>query len=292
MPKSLIAWIALAGAVLLQQFAGFPESNLFTRSLSNWAHIPTFFVITLCAGNILASQSLGRIGFVVLGIAILTEAAQVYGPRDASFADLGLNFLGMGAGIWGLKEVRAGRSTLRVWGVATALVVIVSSAAPAAVLYRYYYQHQIFPRLLDPADIQSWLLLDTSADVLRTLEHDWDAYSGERVLQVQWNETRWPGLHLAEPIGDWGGYKRLNVDVYNPADSATTLTTAVRHSGRSGTSRAQAHVVGPGVSTISTSVSDLQLTDGGEKAEISYLILHTRRSESSRILFFGRVWLE
>ncbi len=277
-------------AFLLQQFAQFPVHNAFTRSLSNFMHVPMFVVITTAVMWLRPQQPLWLTLLIVGGLALLSEALQLFSSRQASVADLLLDAVGITIAVNLLKPARPR------WLAAILVTAVATLSLPSVFLAAYATQHLHFPTLFS-ADVRATRVLtsiEAGADASHsyTREHNWSAYAGQPVLAVTWGNTRWPGIHIAEPVSHWHSYQRLRVEVFNAESSAQPLTVGVRHRGFEGTARYFPMNMQPGHNRLQVELTRLANQRDGTPAAITHLMLYTTRPYAGQRILLGRVWLE
>ena len=134
--------------------------------------------------------------------------------------------------------------------------------------------------------------LSPAAPLTLTTDHQWREYQDHRVLAITWQDTRWPGVHIAEPMRDWQGYGHYVMDVFNKEGVVQPITVAVRHQGKEGTARYYRVPLEPGPNRVRIDLQHLAKTDVDAWAAITHLIIHTGQSYAGQRILLGRVWLE
>jgi hypothetical protein len=270
-----------------QQLGQLPWHNQFTNSLNNWLHVPMFAVLTGVLLWIKPAWPVTKIAMAVAFIAVVSEALQIFTYRDASLTDLLLDAVGCGIALLCLRPLNAPRVVI-----CAAVCGLITVGVPARYLLAYEHQARIFPILYTPADWRSNILLDTRATTRLTREHSWHRHQDKQVLFAQWHDTRWPGLHLAEPVKNWQGYKTLVIEVFNLESQEQPLTVGVRHNRTSGTSRYQQQVLQPGPNELHFPLSELSYDNAGAPAQIHHLMLYTTQAHANKRILLGNVRLE
>jgi len=285
--RILIGFSLITAAILVQQMAAFTVVNAFTRSLSNWMHIPMFAGITAVAMWIWPKTTWWKLAIGLMLLALATEGIQFYTGRLPSIEDLSKDCLG--AGITWVCFVRLRLSNFIVWLLS---VFIVTLAIPSTYLASYQYQQKTFPTLFTPNDWRSKQLTRVKATGGIITEHAWSRYKDKPVLAATWHQTRWPGLHIVEPISNWEAYAALRIDIFNAEPTPQPITVGVRHFARRGTARYRTIMLAPGDNEVRIALKDLAYLDDGKPAKIRHLMLYTTEEQAYKRVLIGRVWLE
>ncbi|NJN50453.1 MAG: hypothetical protein HC809_00305 [Gammaproteobacteria bacterium] len=223
-PVPIVAFVAVVGLVLVQQFAGIAGEGRVLAGLHNAAHGPwfatlTYFVHAVVRPRLTARMALAVTGLLAVLIAVGTEALQHFTGGDAQWLDVGFDLLGSAAALTFIAGQRA----------LAALILTVSLAPAAVALTVQAHRNAQFPSLISfAAPWQGGLLETNSAIALVNTPAQWAGVE-DAVLMVTFADTTWPGVTLPEPVPDWSGYRVLEVELFAPAPLA--LTVSVRLTG-------------------------------------------------------------
>lgn len=287
----LLACAGLGALLLFQQFGGIGRSDLFGRALSNSLHVPLFATVALLVSFVLRGSAWPLRLTVCAMLAALTEALQMFSSRQASLLDFSLDLLGVLGVLLGLELSR--RTPARaglIWAGVLATLVLATVAAPARIWASYVERDRLFPVLFEPG---SRLLrpLWSSNSASRIVRPGQDAgFTGDRVLEVEWAQVRFPAVTLSEPVADWSGYRVLRVEIQVHDDRPMPLTVAVSHQHMEGTSAfTRMRGGGAGRQVIEFPLVELLPTRPG--VGIDRVILHTDAEAAGRRLSLGRIRL-
>lgn len=286
---------AIVVLVMIQQTVTVSQDTQLTRTLSNMLHVPLFAAITLLLVRAVPGWRLACIAAVVAAIALVTEGAQLFNDRHASFSDLGLDAVGMSlalAGSWASQRLRARRRyyVLRplLWAGVAVLVAGITLAAPLRVGLAYQVRDRIFPVLLEPDTAAATLLVSGNSPVDRRLApDDWPSRAGQRVLAVTWAEEPYPRFQLDEVGGDWSHYASVVMEVYVPSQYEIPLTAAIGYAGE---------MVAPGFGRRTARPGPQRLcydlpTGSAAKGEIQRLVVRSSTRAAGRTVLIGRIEL-
>jgi hypothetical protein len=217
----LAAWVAGAVAGLgLLLLLPVPGDRIFWRVLFDSAHAPLFAFLAIGAPRLVRGPAAA--GALVAGLALLTEAAQIPLPRDASLADVGRNLIGVAAGLL-LARARSGRDrpALRRASAIVAVALLGATFVPLAVTaLAYRTRARIFPRLvaLDARDAARFVEVEGA-----------EARYGDGQATVTFlpGGVEFPRLQIVELEGDWRGFRDLAFRVTNPSDATVRLNVRV-----------------------------------------------------------------
>jgi len=196
----VVGILLLAGLVLVPvpAFTWMGRYPLLAETLENSTHPVVFGALAT-----LAQRAFGRSGLALLLAAALgagTEGIQYFQGRDASWMDFANDLLGAG---FALAVVAWRRPTRSVgWGAVATLCALLAAAPLAYTLAAYGWR-----------TVQRPLL--------------WQAEDGLFAPFAQENGLPYPGFTLEEPGPDWRGFRALELDVVNEADTPVTVTLRV-----------------------------------------------------------------
>ena len=263
--------------VLAQQFVEFPWNNSLTNALNNALHILLFTGITVLIRWSLPSLSLFRVFALTLALALVTEAAQWITGGSPSVEDVVRDLLGV-------------LLAFPVWSVWTSLRVAIALMASAAVTLIHpgvifasnLAKAERFPLLYDSTVWDRSLISESNSEI---------TIKDNNQTHIVWADTRWPGFHLTETVEDWSRYDYIVAEVMNPGDPQT-LTIAVRHKGRRGTSAFQPNNLERGENFVRVELDQLVTKANSEESPIVHVILHTHREYAGHEIYLKRVYLE
>lgn len=190
--------------------------GLWLQTFYEFLHVPIFGIVALAlfaaTGALSDSrlrQRLALTGAAIFVLGILSEAAQIPGPRDASLDDLASNWLGAGAFLL-LAVAAISRQGLEASIrlscalIGTAMLVL-ASAELLTVSAAYLERNSRLPVLysFDAAFGRHFLRLQNAS--LEVYRDDDDRSWGRVTLQ----EGAWPGLIFHDLWPDWRGYDAL-----------------------------------------------------------------------------------
>jgi hypothetical protein len=244
-----VARLVAAGLVLgLVLFGEIPSRGRWATDLANFAHGPAMAVVTLLVLRLLPEATVRHAPAswrylcavaVVLPLAAVIELLQLLLGRDASFADLLRDTLGVGAAIAfsaafdrRLTARPRGRA-LRTGGLLVGVICSALLAAPLLLTGAAYLERQRgFPVLVDFRSPYSRYFVAVYGDVRIERNRLPAVARGEAMdtvgLHVQLGRGPQWGLALWEPKPDWRGYKNLRFDIANPTDEPLVLRVRVR----------------------------------------------------------------
>ena len=241
----LLAVALVLGLVL---FGEIPSRGRWATDVANFAHGPALAVVTLLVLQLLSvcdgrdAPTFRRYWLaiaIVVPLAAVSELLQLLLGRDASFADLLRDALGIGAAVAfsvaydrRLEAAPRGR-TVRAAGVLVGVTCCTVLVAPLLLTAAAYAERERrFPVLVDFSTPGSMYFVA--------------AYGGARIdrarlpvmahggapdtvgLQVQVGSGLPWAVALWEPKPGWRGYHRLCFDIANPTDDRLVLRVRVR----------------------------------------------------------------
>lgn len=310
------------GVLVLMGFlvAGRPPSDAYGwRVAFETGHVPLFGLTALLMLRIVrvlrGGAVLERADFLIalLATAILSliaEAAQVIQPgRHASIGDAANNLTGalcfiavaaaLQPALWqGLG--RDGPVAARLVLIGAALALGLGIMPLAGVAWSYGMRAAAFPVIADLA--QGWqrpfLSVGRSELARVPAPRGWEEQAGNDVARLTFLNAPWPGVTVREPYADWSNFAALRFQVWSDLDVPVEIVLRVDDTHRQRSHRDRYNgslIVTPGLndftiplSTISNGPRDRQL----DVADISQLILLSRRPDEPFELYFGRFWLE
>jgi len=227
----------LALAVLYVEFPGRP---LILHALQKLGHPTVFAAIGVILFGIRRrlrpmSSIWGDYGTVLLvgtGIGIATELAQVLTHRDPAVKDVLLDIRGITGALAALAafDPRCGIGTAalrarRLFVTVAILIVAITIGPVVWVAAAYVHRSLEAPVLFTPGHAIDLLLvsLTDSSPELSALPAGYARHADERGLRVPLTTRPYSGVVLDEPLNDWRRYRRLRIDVTNPAHADLSL---------------------------------------------------------------------
>ena len=306
-------WI-LAGAIILTViFGDLPGTALYVAVLQNGCHAPAFAVLSWIALTLPArhirtppARAALTIGAMLL-IGVATEGIQSLIGRDAELEDIINDVIGsLGAvSIWLYLQYRARtESHARIWRVGTLLIALGTAAfwlTPLAQCAHAYWMRQTqFPVLAQFRSSADMAFITSSGTDTRIVAAPRDETRGsELALQTTLEPGPWPGITLAEPVGDWRGYHTLALDIGNPGSQALPLTFRVNDRAHRGVTDDRFNldlVLPPGTRrTIRIALADIGRSPRTRRMDMSHiaqLILFHGGAAPGQVVRLYRIWLE
>ena len=241
-PLLVVMIAALALTVLYVELPGRP---LILHSVQKLGHPLVFALVTFGLFGIRRQRQPdgGPLSdylptlLIAAALGFLTEVSQVVTHRDPAVKDFLLDVRGilcataiLAAGDPRIPERWAARRA-RTGFLGMALLITVMTLAPLGWVTAAYVQRSLSaPILFAPRTTLDLLLVsltDTSPE-LATLPSAYARRSGERALRVPLTTRPYPGISLDEPLSDWRPYRRLRIDVINPAKQELVLHIRVQ----------------------------------------------------------------
>ena len=195
--------------------------GLWTQTLFNSLHVPVFgfialslYVATAAWANWNFLQRAVIVSFSILVTSVLSEAAQIPGPRDASLSDLVSDWLGAAAMLLFTRAYSADdarrRKTRLLSALTGAAVLIVALSSLILVSVAYLERAYLQPVLFSfDANLGHYFRRMQYA----TLTIISDANGTARIGQITLDQGPWPGIIFENVWRDWRGYSTLVVDI-------------------------------------------------------------------------------
>ena len=224
LPKLLL----LGSAVLLLLIHVFEPNvvGLWAQVLYNSLHVPVFGFIALSI--YVATTARERWDFrkralitfaAVFALSILSEAAQIPGPRDASLQDLVSDWLGATAALLfalafdsGGEIKRRNKIAAAIAGTAILIFALSSLIVVSAAYAERSHQHPVLVSFSARFGHYFRRMQNASLVVLR------DEKYGQLSGQITLNEGAWPGIIFHDIWPDWRDYSALLVEFHLDGD--------------------------------------------------------------------------
>jgi hypothetical protein len=310
------------GVVALMLFLVFgrpPSDGYGWRTLFEIGHVAMFGatgllmlrIVNLLRGGARPVGTNFLIAFLATAVlSLASEAAQLFQPgRHANVGDALSNLTGavcfiaiaaaLRPGLWrGLGRDGALAARLVLAGAVLALALAVMPLAGVA--WSYGMRAAAFPMVADLTKGWQRPFLSTGRAELIPVEapRGWAEMAGGQVARLTFLDAPWPGFTLREPYPDWSGYGALRFQVWSELDAPVEIVLRVDDTHRRRPHRDRfngSFIVTPGLNDFTVSLATIAGGPRGrtlDLADISQLILFSRRPEEPFELYFGRLWLE
>jgi len=319
--RGTIAALVAVGMVVmaLVLFGRLPGHHRWAADISNAAHGPAFALLTLVVFALLRSlpqQRLSTLSEYTLAVLLaillgaIVELVQHFTGRDAALFDIWTDALGALAAAGTLlvfdprvRQTPALVSPRRV-GFIVAIAACVLMVAPLTLtIAAYVKRHLDFPILADPRWPLATSLLHAGvsatidrAELPQELQSDRRQSIGVRAHLT--DRTGW-AVVLAEPVSDWRGYTRLNLDLANPADEPLVLRLRVfdrRHGRNSGTGFGGSIKLAPRSRAIQSFALTKLTADAGatqlDTSRVASVVIARAHANRAREFYLVGIWLD
>ncbi len=224
-----------AGLLLLLHLYEPPAAGLWTQTLFNSMHVPVFGIVALSlyvATGIWANWGLAQraIGVCIaaLALSILSETAQIPGPRDASVKDLISDWLGAAAALLFSLAFSARDAVSRTTRIAFAVVgaaVLLAALSSFITVSVAYLERNFQKPLLVSFDARFGRTFRRTQHA--TLHVTRDSTSARKVGQITLNDGAWPGVVFHDVWPDWSTYSSLVIEFGLDGDSSLDIQIRV-----------------------------------------------------------------
>ena len=298
--------IALASAIVVAFFIPLPFRTPLWQTLFDASHVVLFLVFTWLVLAVLPVRGRSRYAYAALLSAIIAVGVEIIQPvfsRTTSWFDAVAALVGIALGVLGAFVWRRGREVR--WRAAHAVVTVVLCAP---VFWPVWQQVQAlswrathFPILgdfEDEVEAELWALTaDTDGAKVRLATSSKWASRGKRSLEIRTRTATWAGVSFRAGGADWGAFKRLAVDVFNPGgpfqlniridDTLERRPYAERFNRRI--------AVHQGHNAITIDLADIRKGPRDRELNtkhIARVVLFTGRNEPGRVFFLDHMRLE
>lgn len=217
---ALLLVVISAGLLLLLHLYEPPAAGLWTQTFFDSLHVPVFGIIALSlyvATGIWVNWGPAQRAVVVciaaFTLSILSEAAQIPGPRDASVKDLVSDWLGAAAALLLALAFTARDAVSRTRQIAFAvigaavLLVALSSFITVSVAY---LERNFQKPLLVSFDSRFGRTFRRTQHA--TLQVAGDSTGTRKIGQITLEEGAWPGIVFHDVWPDWSSYSALVIE--------------------------------------------------------------------------------
>jgi len=293
-------------------FVDLPEHSLFWNSLQNAGHtvimtLLTVFLLTilLYAPKLAESHKYLMVAVAISIVGAITEFAQHFIGRDASVADILLNYLGY---VVGSFFFRAGRCWYQSKPLESYAHLTIACAILLITLYRsinYGLVSILYPSPPLLANFDSYSAISrvrqldkTKLQVTRSpkqwLEND------TKVLEMKLDQAISPGFQLMDIYQNWSNHKALSFDVFNPNDSVVVIRLRIHDALHNNLPQDRFRLripISPGAQKIKVPINKIRKLTGTstkrnmDLTQIVGLIIYTR-TVANQSMFFDNFGLE
>lgn len=304
-----LARIALplcAIAILLGlHFWRLSPDGLWVETFLNSVHVAVFSIVTLLiyAGLSLTPALTTRHRLLVtaavcLALGAASEAAQISGPRDASFADLALDYLGVAATLLFIAALKSTmRRSMRLVFSGTGIVLFAVALLPLiSVSAAYAWRYSSFPVLVsfDSSFVHTFIRLQHADILIRQTEV-------KNVAVISLRDGPWPGLIVHDLWPDWTGFGTLAIEISVPGSEP--LETNIRVHDRLHRNSEQLYSdrfnttfsLAPGNHTIRVSLEEIRNAPARRAMDLSQidgLVIFCKRKEKGHAFEIREIRLE
>lgn len=285
----IIVALALTAIPLIYEL---PGNTFLWIEIQNSGHTPIFGIIALLllgiSLNLLGSHLKQRWHHYLVALAgasllgMITEFAQLNGPRDADIGDLIRDVAGavsfLGVYLYFDKHLRNKRypviGSLRKTALLLAVVTLAGALVPLTLSSTVYLQrNSAFPVICDFDSYWGKRFLTTESARLKIVSPPMAMTAArEKVGELTLREGKYPGFGILEPYPDWGVYETLQLDIYSPLDTLVDIHIRVedlRHDGNFADRFNRTLSIVPGENHISISLLDIRVAPRGREMDMS-----------------------
>lgn len=221
-PATAVILLAISvGLLLLLHFYEPGPSGLWTKTVLKSLHVPVFgavalslFVMSGLRGNWNPVQRVAVVCTAIIALALLSEGAQIAGPRDASIEDLISDWLGAGTAILfalALSRRHPFRPAARLGFALTGLASCLIALWPFISVSGAYIERILQQPVLVSFDARFGETFWRTQHTTLRLRHD--QVTGKKIGIITLEEGAWPGILFNDVSPDWRGYSALVVEL-------------------------------------------------------------------------------
>lgn len=302
-----LAAVTVVVVLFIIQLARPARGGLWWQTFYDSLHVPAFGVIAVCLllmtpADWSIRKRIAAVMGSVIGLSMLSEAAQVPIDRNASLADFFANLAG-GAGFLAIaltiiRGLSVSKIRKRFLGLAGATLIIAPLVPLAFVTAAYAERAHILPSLVRFDSKLSRVFVHPQSARLDVKRNN---SSGRAVAEVMLLDGAWPGVAFNDIWPDWRDYGDLLVEIENP--EAAEIEISIRVNDRQHHDGSQEFsdrfnrklALGPGLHTVRISLRDVEFAPGTRKmnlADINKLIIFARRQEAGRRFVIHSIYLQ
>ncbi len=224
-----------AALLLLLHLYEPPTSGLWAQTFFNSMHVPVFGAVALSLYFATATkadwgfpQRVATVLVIVFVLSILSEAAQIPGPRDASVQDLVSDWLGAAAVLFFARAFgtdkaisRGGRVTYALIGTAVLLFALSSLIGVSAAYIERGYQRPVLVSF--DAHFGRYFRRTQHA----SLQLIGDPANAQKLAKITLNDGAWPGVTFHDIWPDWRSYSTLIIEFGLEGDAPLDVNVRV-----------------------------------------------------------------
>jgi hypothetical protein len=316
----VVSLLVAAGALATLEFVRLPQHTYLWREIQNTGHVPLFGVISLAMftlsvqvlGNVVKKRFVHYIiaAGITFCIGLVTELAQIIGPRDADIWDQVRNTVGiiifLGACLTFDRKMREplerlGRRIIPVIRGVIAVLIVVVILPVTLWVDAYAFRNEQFPTICDFSSRRELKFIRThNAEVRRIPAPDeWVAANSGGVGEVTFKPpVEYPGFIIDDPVEDWSTYATLTFDVYSELDTVITLHMTIQdnaHNQMYSDRFNHSFKVGPGSNRISVPLDKVREAPAERSMDMSRIAninIFAYRPPVPLVVYFDRFVLE
>ena len=213
-----VLWATLIAVLILTLHFFRPvQGGLWFQVFFDSLHVPVFGMIAVAVFMITGTRKTWRLrqrllvtAVSVFVISILSEAAQIPGPRDASFEDLVADWLGATGFVLLALALHArrhnGRSASRVYALAGSAVLLVALSDLALTSAAFLERNARVPILVTFDSYLGQRFVRTQNAVLERVS---DGTGNNRRAKIRLGNGAWPGVIFHDIWPNWSSYSTL-----------------------------------------------------------------------------------
>jgi hypothetical protein len=299
---------AAAGLLIALHITHITPHTLWLKTFLNSLHIFVFAAVAILIHSAikrltkLESSAVFIVALVAsIFLGAISEAVQIYGPRDASFADLLLDGLGAAGALLvyiGLRPSLAPGRSVRVKALFGGIVLLLFALMPLlATSSAYVWRYTVKPTLIS---FESPLVNTFVRPQNARLSLVYDSQLAATVGQIELQRGAWPGLIIHDIWPDWTEYSQLIIYISVPGTEFLNINIRIHD---------RAHKVGeqlysdrfnktwtlpPGNHELRIPLEQLEeapLSRAMNLAEIDGIAIFCARKDTGRTFTLNRVFL-
>ena len=235
-----LAFLGLVILILILEFVSLPGDSILWGAISNWGHVPLFgifsLLVLLVLRKIYSNEKnlfwLYLAAFVITsGVGMISEIAQIAGPRDADLWDIVRDILGafVFLGIYATYDnnfqvisiVSPYKKLLRIALLVMFLVTFIPILNAA---YALHARDKAFPiiAVFENHWEKKFMKTDNARLEFIKAPPDWKNNS-TGTGKVEFHPAEFPHLEFVDPVENWLNYGYLEISIFSPYDTMITI---------------------------------------------------------------------
>ncbi|MBD3317745.1 MAG: hypothetical protein GF344_18310 [Chitinivibrionales bacterium] len=310
--RRLVAAAVILALLAFLHFVSLGKRNEFWSALQNYGHVPLFAVLTVSLFHFwrntiqVPRTFLYPIAFgsaMILGL--LSEIAQVTGPRDAELSDLlrdGLGSAGALALMFSHDRILKLSRTIRFLALLTGVVLLLAPLTRVIVAaVTLTHRNKNFPTICSFESLLEMrgLSVDNAYAERVPPPPRWKKASGRSVAAITFhNADDWPRFGWPNPYPDWRGSDTLTFEVWSDIDSSRPIFVRINdldHNHASTDRFGRRIEITPGATTVSIPLQSVAQAPQGRTMRmdrIADLTVFAERNAEEFMLYFDNFRLE